>query len=206
MDEKEGFDRWEVLFGIVLAIFAAVLAVCDLGAGKYGDDELMAVNEKAAAYMWYQSKSIKESLAEGQSDLLKALIESGSIAEAAREGVGANQKALEAEVVRYGREKNEILQGSATVGQENWAQAVDGEMGKVVGATEWQKKAEQLGAAGDVFDLATLYLQLCLVLGAIGLVVHVPRMKTAFFLALVILGLVGSYYTWAAYTLAWRIG
>lgn len=205
-EEKEGFQHWEVLFGVVLALFAAALAVCDLGAGKYGDDELMAVNEKAAAHMWYQSKSIKESLAEGQSELLATLLETGSIGEQARAGAEAQRDKLHAKAERYGREKTEILKGSAAVGKENQVQEKDGELGRIIGADEWQKKAEELGRVGDVFDMGTLYLQMCLVLGAIGLVVHVPRMKVAFFLGMLSLGLLGSYQTWAAYSLAWAMG
>lgn len=203
--EADGGARWEVLFGIVLAIFAAVLAVCDLGAGKFGDDELMAVNEKAAAYMWYQSKSIKESLSEGQAELLGALLDAGSVAGGSRAGVEAQREHLRDEAARYDREKTEILLGSAKVGKEKWAQEVDGELGKIVGATEWQQKATALGAAGDVFDLATLFLQMALVLGAIGLVVHQKTMKIAFFGFLVVLGLLGTWYTWVAWGMASKI-
>ena len=65
---------YEILFGVTLAVFAAVLAVADLGGGKYGGDEGLASNEKASALMWYQSKSIKQTLAEGQSETLRSLL------------------------------------------------------------------------------------------------------------------------------------
>ena len=45
-DGKKGFETW---CGVVIALFAAVLAIADLGAGKYGDDELIAHNEKGSA-------------------------------------------------------------------------------------------------------------------------------------------------------------
>ncbi len=37
---------FEVTCGIVNALLAAILAVTDLGAGKFGDDELIAHNQK----------------------------------------------------------------------------------------------------------------------------------------------------------------
>ena len=41
-------------------------------ANHLGDEELIATEEKVSAYLWYQSKGIKESQAEGQRDLLHA--------------------------------------------------------------------------------------------------------------------------------------
>ena len=48
MKEKEDrfYHRLELVLGLLLAIFAAVLAINDLGAGKYGDDEMVAHNKQ----------------------------------------------------------------------------------------------------------------------------------------------------------------
>ena len=78
--EESRERKWEMRFGITLAIFAAALAINDLGAGKFGDDEIKEVNEKSNSYMWYQSKGIKETLAEGQRDLIQTLLQAGAIA------------------------------------------------------------------------------------------------------------------------------
>src|SRR5262249_45939345 len=56
----------ETVFALSLAIFAALLALNELGAQKYGQEELRLSNEKTGAYLWYQSKGLKESVAEGQ--------------------------------------------------------------------------------------------------------------------------------------------
>jgi hypothetical protein len=53
---------FEIKCGVVIALFAALMSISDLFAGKYGDDEILLTNEKASAYLWYQSKSIKETL------------------------------------------------------------------------------------------------------------------------------------------------
>ena len=52
----------EMRCGAVIAIFAALMAITDLLAGKYDADEIIGTNDKAMAYSWYQSKSIKETL------------------------------------------------------------------------------------------------------------------------------------------------
>jgi hypothetical protein len=76
-----------------------------------------------------------------------------------------------------------------------WARAFawwDGELGRVRGATQWESQAEALGAAGDVFDTATLFLQLCLVLGAMSLILKDPRLRWTFFSGVPILGGIGT--------------
>jgi hypothetical protein len=155
--EKKG-NRLETYCGLLLAVFAAILAIADLGGGKYGDDEIIETNEKSSAYMWYQSKSIKESLAEGQSELLKSLLQSGVIVEEKRGAIEGVVAGLEKEVERYSKEKREILLGSKAVGKENWIQELDGELGQIVGVKEWEEHLQILNQAGDYFDLATLFL------------------------------------------------
>lgn len=193
---------YEVIFGITLAIFAAILAVADLGGGKYGGDEVLASNQKASAFMWYQSKSIKQSLSEGEQSTVNTLIQSGAIAPTARPAMEKRLADIDAEIKRYKLEKNEILLGSDKVGKEKWAQEVDGELGKVIGAKQYEDLANQLGSLGDVFDLATLFLQMCLVMGAIGIVVETPLVKIIFFCGMLSMGVVGSVYTWNAYGVA----
>ena len=195
----------EVVFGVTLAIFAAVLAVADLGGGRYGGDEVLASNQKASAYMWYQSKSIKQSLSEGELATVRTLLEAGSITPAARPALEKRATAVQADIERYGQDKNEILLGSEKVGQAHWSQEVDGEKGKVIGARQYEELANQLGALGDIFDLSVLFLQMCLVMGAIGIVLENPPVKLLFFAGMVTLGLVGTFYTWKAYQVAAKL-
>ncbi|HEV2846530.1 MAG TPA: DUF4337 domain-containing protein [Thermoanaerobaculia bacterium] len=205
-EPEEKGRNFEVLCGLVIALFAAILAVTDLGAGKFGDDELIAHNEKNNAYLWFQSKGIKETLVEGQRDTLKTLVQADSIRPEQLAAIEGLIGSLDAKAARYGKEKTEILQGSAAVGQANWVQDVDGEMGKVVGAKGWESQAAALGGAGDTFDMATLFLQICLVVGAISLVVQSAGTRRAFFLGMIVLGVVGSVFSVLAFQQAFGIG
>lgn len=205
-ESEKHSKRFETICGVTIALFAAVLAVNDLGAGKYGDDELIAHSQKANAYLWYQSKGIKETLVEEQGKTLQALVLAGSVAPEQLPAVEALTKKLSERVERYGREKQEILLGSAGVGQAAWAQEVDGQLGKVTGAKEWEAQAEALGAVGDTFDLGTLFLQICLVVGAISLVVQQDSLRKWFFRGMVGLGAAGLVYTVIAYVRATGIG
>jgi hypothetical protein len=194
--------KFEMLCGVVLAIFAAILAITDLGGGKFGDDELIAANEKASAYSWYQSKSVKQILLEGQQGLLQALVDSDSINPEQAPAIESTMASLQSEIERYKKEKNEILLGSDCVGQENWVQDINGEMGKVIGAQEWEELGIGLGESGDMFDYSTLFLQICLVLGAISLIFSRPGPRWTFFWGMNILGIIGTVIAIYAFKLA----
>ncbi|MFI3217247.1 MAG: DUF4337 family protein, partial [Methylococcales bacterium] len=80
-------SSFEMRCGAVIAIFAALMAITDLLAGKYDADEIIGTNDKAMAYSWYQSKSIKETLVQGEISLLKSLKEANAIQKSAIIGV-----------------------------------------------------------------------------------------------------------------------
>ena len=49
-DDEKGDGKsstFEMICGLTLAVLAAILAITDLGAGKYGADEIIAHNQKA---------------------------------------------------------------------------------------------------------------------------------------------------------------
>lgn len=188
----ESNSNFEVRCGVVIAIFAAIMAVSDLIAGKYGDDEIIGANEKAAAYMWYQSKSIKETLVEGEKSLLESLQEAGAIQASAKAGVRDHIADLDRKIQRYRKEKNEILKGSQAVGKENWVQDIKGELGKIIGAQEIEAHLASLATAGDRFDMSSLFFQVCLVLGAMSLILKKTHLQNLFFAGMIMLGSLGT--------------
>ena len=198
--------RIELIGGILLAFLATILSIVDLAGGKYGDDEIIAINEKASAFQWYQSKSIKETSVEMEKELLATLLGSGAIEKTNVDAMENFEKKLDSKLKKYQKEKEEILKGSAAVGKANWVQAKDGEMGKIIGAEEWAKKAEILGRAGDYFDLSVLFFHISLVLGAVSLVIEQMSIKKIFMVIMVILGILGIYFGYEAYHIALTAG
>lgn len=205
-DNSEKSSGFEMICGLTLAVLAAALAVTDLGAGKYGDDEIIAHNQKANAFQWYQAKGIKQSLVEGQRDMITIMLDSGVVANENREKMAVMVAALDAEIGRYKKERKEILLGSQGVGKENWVLDEGGELGQVKGAREWEAETVKLGAVGDTFDIATFFLQICLVMGAISLLLKGERMRNTFYGLMVLLGGVGSVYSVMAYIQAGAFG
>jgi hypothetical protein len=189
-----------MMCGVILAFLAAVLAITDLASGRFEGNQSHAESEKTNAYSWYESKSIKQTLVEGQRDLLSTLLNSGEIQPGSRAAMSTMLTELDAKAIKYEKEKNEILLGSSVVGQENWAQDVNGELGKIVGAEEWKAQEEALDNAGDIFDMSGLFLQLSLVLGAIALVFQHDFAKRLFFGGMVLLGATGLIVSIYAFT------
>ena len=201
-DDGEKSSTFEMICGLTLAILAAVLAITDLGAGKYGDDEIIAHNQKANAFDWFQAKGIKQSLVEGQRDLLRILLDSRVIPPEAEGKMGKLLSSLDSDIGRYQKERKEILLGSKAVGQENWVLEEDGKLGQVKGAREWEAEAKILGAAGDTFDMATFFLQICLVMGAVSLILKGERMRNSFYGMMLLLGAVGAVFSVMAFVQA----
>ena len=202
MSEEEHSEKssgFEMICGLTLAVLAAVLAVTDLGAGKYGDDEIISHNQKANAFQWYQAKGIKQSLIEGQRDMIRIMLDAGVVAAENRDKMGSMVAGLDAEIGRYKKERKEIMLGSRGVGKENWVLDEGGELGQVKGAREWEAETVTLGAVGDTFDTATFFLQICLVMGAISLIIKGRRMRNSFYGLMVLLGGVGSVYSVMAF-------
>jgi hypothetical protein len=121
-----------------------------------------------------------------------SMLETGLIAEDKKGAVEQMVDKIDKKIEKYGKEKNEIMFGSKKVGQVNWIQEVDGKKGQVIGAKEWEDIAAKLGNAGDYFDVSTLLLQLCLVMGAVSLISSTKKSKINFLIAMVVIGLIGT--------------
>jgi len=195
-------SRFELITGLLIALFAAILAIIDLGSGKYAKEQLISNNQKTEAYQWFQSKSIKQTLAESQRELVKTLVSGGIINANKKDSIEKYISKISKNISRYDKEKNEILKGSSVVGKDNWVQEKDGKMGAIIGADEWGEKAEKLANACDTFELAVLFLHVCLVMGAISLMVKHDNLKKTFIFILITLGIIGMIYGIHAFMLA----
>jgi len=205
-EEQEPGRKMELLMGLLIAVFAAALAINDLGAGRYGDDEKIAIDNHAQMYSWYQSKSIKQSLVKGQVELLQTLEQAKAINTTYKSAIDSHVVKMKSKIAKYDKEMEEIQKGSAALGKDKWIQEdAEGKLGNIVGAEEWKRTYEILGQAGDKYDMGTLFLQLCLVLGAIGLVIQEASTRRIFLFLMLGLGFIGVYFTVIAYNLSWSV-
>ncbi len=188
-------QRLEIAFPLAIAIFAALLALNDLLGGKYGDDEIKLSNARNNSYQWYQAKGIKGTILEGQIELIDVLKASGSLAVDKVPVMDELKAGLTKKIKRYDQEKKEILVGSSQLKAEEWMQEVDGKLGQVIGGKEYDAYLLTLGDAGNQFDLASMLYQLCMVLGAVGIVVHRESIKWTFFHLTLSTGVTGALFS-----------
>lgn len=192
-------DRYQLICGVTLGVFAAIMAVNNIGGSRWGAEEIKAANEKSSAYAWYQAKSIKESLMENHRDNVAAELESTRITALHRAVLEKDLLKLNAELQRYKKEKREILEGSESVGEKNWVIAHNGGLGKVKGAKDWEKALKLYEDAGDQFDYSALCLNLAIVLGSISLLISRPSVRNAFFAGMLTFGGIGTYWLITAF-------
>jgi len=198
--EKE--RRIESFSGIFLTIFAALLAITNLCGSKFDSDKIIGTNEKSNVYACYQSKSLKQDMLENQRDFIETLINANMINKENDEILKQRMAALNNRILSYEKEKQELLSGSKAVGKENWANEQNGEYGIVIGALEWERIIVRLSQAGSKFAISILFLELCLVIGAISLVMNNERQRIIFIAAMITLGLIGMLYGIQALILA----
>ena len=194
MSVKEKKNSLELAFGLSLAVIAALLAINELFASKYGSTELKTTNERSQSYQWYQAKSIKKNLLESHRETLQSFLDYGVIDISKTRALIENIENLNRQIQKYSKEQREILVGSKKVGKENWSQAINGRLGQVIGALELEEELTKLQYVLNQFDHATLFLQLALLIGAIGIVIRKYYFKLTSLTLTIILGLCGTAF------------
>ena len=182
---KKTEDAFQKKLGLTMALVATVFSITGWAANKYGSAQSGAEQKIAYMHDWYNTKGIKQNLAEGQRDLLTALLESGTISSDKVKTLEQNIAATNANIVRYKKEKAEMTLGSKTVGRENWAQEIDGKLGLVIGTKELELKVASLEPALGRFQLSYLFFQFSLFAGSVSLMNSNLKMKRILYWILV---------------------
>jgi len=185
-------ENFQKKLGLTMALIATIFSIIGWAAGKYSSIQSGAEQKIAYMHDWYNAKGIKQSLAEGQRDLLKALMESGTISGDKIVTLQQNLEATHANIARYKKEKTEMTLGSKAVGKDNWVQEVDGKLGLIEGTKELDLKAASLAPALDRFQMSYLFFQLSLFAGSVSLMSNSLKMKRILCWILIILGAIGT--------------
>ncbi len=196
-------ERAEAIGGVLIAVFAALMAISQLVNGEL-EEEMMIAHNKVVNYSnWYQSKSIKESLKESELDYLQTLVETGMIPEDRRAIVAAKIENTKAKIKKYNAEKTELLIGSSNIPKTQWIQDLDGEIGKIIGVKEWEQLAEAYDIATKKFDLGLLFFQVSIVLGAVCIIIYDnPFLQKLFIILMILFGIIGACLSLYGYLLA----
>jgi len=184
-------ERAEAIGGVLIAFFAALMAISQMVNGELEEEMMIAHNKVVNYSSWYQSKSIKESLKEGELDYLQTLLNTGMVPEDKESVLTEQIQETKKLIEKYGAEKIEILLGSANIPKAEWVQDLDGEMGKIVGVKEWEQLADEYDTATKKFDLGMLFFQISIVLGAVCIIIYDnPKLQKAFIVLMIVFGIV----------------
>ncbi|AZQ57918.1 DUF4337 domain-containing protein [Maribacter sp. MJ134] len=196
-------ERAEAVGGVLIAFFAALMAISQMVNGELEEQMMIAHNKVVNYSSWYQSKSIKESLKESELDYLNVLVTSGIIPEDKVVPVNSKIEVVKNQITKYGNEKKEILIGSSNIPVEDWIQDLDGKLGIIVGVKEWEQLAEQYDEATKKFDLGMLFFQICIVLGAVCIIIYDnPKLQKGFIILMVVCGIIGIIMSVYGYSIA----
>ncbi|MCK0190107.1 DUF4337 domain-containing protein [Arenibacter sp. F20364] len=185
-------QRTETIGGILIAAFAALLAIAELVNNNLEEQMMIAHSQFVNYSNWYQSKSIKQSLKESELDYLNALLETGIIPDDKNKNITTKIAQTKSMVLKYEAEKTEILVGSSNVPRQHWAQDLDGEMGKIVGINQWEELTQNYETATHKFDLGKLLFQICIVLGAVCIIIRDnKKLQKNFIVLMLVFGTIG---------------
>jgi hypothetical protein len=196
-------ERAEALGGILIAFFAALMAISDLVNNNIEEDKMLAQGKNNNYFSWYQSKSVKQSLQENELTTLEVLMKTGVVKPDKIVAIEDDIKKLKEGIKRYKMEKKEIMEGSANIPKEEWIQDIDGKLGQIVGVKEWEKQSEKLEKANNKFDIGMLFFQISLVLGAICVIIYDnPKLQRFFIGFMIVCGTSGVIFSILGYLLS----
>lgn len=196
-------EKAEALGGVLIAFFAALMAISQMVNGELEEEMMIAHNKVVNYSSWYQSKSIKESLKEGELNYLESMVSADMVNPEKISVFTEKIDDLKIKVEKYRAEKKEILTGSANIPKEDWIQDLDGEMGKIVGIKEWEVLAEEYDIATKKFDIGMLFFQISIVLGAVCIIIYdSPKLQRMFIKLMIIFGTIGLITSIYGYILA----
>ncbi|WP_299432454.1 DUF4337 domain-containing protein [uncultured Maribacter sp.] len=195
-------ERAEAIGGVLIAFFAALMAISQMVNGELEEEMMIAHNKVVNYSSWYQSKSIKQSLKESELDYLQALLNTGIVQENKQEYLLIKIEDTKSKIEKYRAEKKEILIGSTNITKEEWAQDLDGKMGAIVGIKEWEKLTDDYDLATKKFDLGMLFFQISIVLGAVCIIIYDnPKLQKTFIILMVLFGIIGTILSIYGYSI-----
>jgi hypothetical protein len=199
IDPNSGRPR-ELRLAYMIAFFAAVLSIVEIGGGKFRDREIVGVNQKMTAYSVYYNKLLKETLLQGERDLLQDLLQAGAIVPKDSAVINRRVRKFNEELVIVQKQMQEIVHGanpdSAAL---NGIAGTHHKPAGLKGIKGLEYEVERLNVAGDNFHLSSLLLELSLVLGAIGFLAQSKKGRNLFKVVMVFFGLLGIAFGVMAY-------
>ena len=184
--------------GVIIILCIALLAIMKVFTTEVEETIRDADSKSVHSADWYNSKSIKQVVKENELDYLESLLSTGLVKAEKSNEIKVKIQTTRALVSKYEQEKTEILMGSANIPNAYWIQDMDGELGKIIGLNEWKEIADSSSKKASILNIGMLFLQISIVFGVIGLIIHdnliLQRTFTGLMIGTGILSLVICFY------------
>lgn len=146
---------------MVIAVIAAVLAVCELG-GENAKNAMIDFNIKASdAWNFYQAKNQRQTAYKLAADGLKRELSNPALPAAAKPAIQADYEKYQKTVVRYDDEPDASAPNDPTKGE--------GKKQLSARAKSYEEAREKAADRNDSFDFGQMLLQLAIVLGSVSI-------------------------------------
>ena len=163
-DDRETTDRFRAVGAVLVALFAALLAVGSVGGGNASDDVLQEAIAAADAYAFFQAKNIRQSQYEiDAADLEWRLANEPDLTPEARSGLEIRLAEDRATIDRYEDEPDPAAPDDPLRGE--------GKVQLLAQAREHERLRDAAQERSTTFDFATAALQIAIVVLSIGLLI-----------------------------------
>ncbi len=160
-EAHERQDRFKSRAAVVIAVIAALLAMCELGA-QNSKDSMIDLNIKASdAWNFYQAKNQRQTAYKLAAEDLKRQLADPAVAGAQRNAVEADVAKYEKTVARYEDEPDPKAPGDPTKGE--------GKKQLSERAKHYEEARDQAQERIESFDFGQMLLQLAIVLGSVSI-------------------------------------
>jgi hypothetical protein len=152
VEAHEAKEKFRNLAALVIAVLAAMLAVCELG-GDDAKNRMINSNIRASdSWALYQAKNVRQTDYKLAADALKRELAGSGLSGAQRTAAAADLKTYEKTVSRYEDEPGR-----------------DGKKQTQTLARSYEEARDRAGERNESFDLAQMLLQLAVVLGSVSI-------------------------------------
>ena len=152
VEDHEAKERFRNRAALIIAILAALLAICELG-GQDAKNRMVNSNIRASdTWALYQAKNVRQTSYRLAADELKRQLADPAVPEAQRAAGEKDLKTYEKTIARYEDEPGK-----------------DGKKQTQAQAKAYEERRDRAGERNESFDLAQMLLQLAVVLGSVSI-------------------------------------
>lgn len=162
--ENEAEEKFRNFAALLIAIFAALLAVGSLGGGNVAEDMIHANIKASDTWAFYQAKNVRQTAYRLAVDEMKLQVASPALSPEARAALQQNIEKYEQTIARYDDEPDPSAPADTLRGE--------GKKQLSAQARAYERDRERAGEQDANFDYSEVAFQLALVLGSVAILAN----------------------------------